>query len=448
METVVNELERGVTGRVLRPGSPSYSDALHTYSSVDESRPVAIVQCGDVADVAAGIDMARRSGLPLSLRGGAHSAAGLTLCDGIVLDFSGLRSVHVDPKRRTARAAAGATWRDYDVATQAHGLGSPGGVVSSTGVAGLTLGGGIGTLRGLHGLACDNLRSVDMVLADGSTVTADADREPDLFWALHGGGSNFGVVTSFEFDVHPVGRIVHGLLAFPIARAQEVAAIYRELADELPDECTVDLLFMRKPPAPGLLFGMNVRYVGDAAAAEETLRPLRSLGAAVDLIEEVSYCESQQLMDPILPWGHRHYWKTQTLRDLDEDFVAAAIEVVEAAPSPISKLIIEHLHGGVHRVAPEDTPIGFRHAGWNLMVVGEWEDAAADPENRAWADGVAQRMAPFAAGGAYTNYLAHDATQADVEAAHGSAAYGRLREIKRRYDPDNVFTCNQNISPA
>lgn len=448
METLVNELAREVTGTVLRPDSPSYGEALHAYSSVGDPQPVAVVRCAGVGDVVAGIGAARRAGLALSLRGGAHSAAGFTYGDGIALDFSAMRGVTVDPERRTARAAAGATWLDYDAATQLHGLGGPGGVVSSTGVAGLTLGGGIGTLRGLHGLACDNLRSLDMVLADGSTVTVDAQREPDLFWALHGGGSNFGVVTSFEFDVHPVGRITHGLIAFPAARAHEVAALYRELAPTLPPEATIDLLFMRKPPIPDLLFGLNVRYIGDAAAAEETLRPLRTIGAIVDLVEEVSYVDSQQLMDPILPWGHRHYWRTQTLTGIDDAFVDAALEVVEAAPSQMCKLIIEHLHSGFHRVQPGETAIGFRHTDWNLMVVGEWQDAADDDANRAWACGVADRMTPFDNGGAYTNYLPGDATAAEVAAAHGAENHARLQDVKRRYDPGNVFACNQNIAPA
>jgi FAD/FMN-containing dehydrogenase len=447
MESLVTDLEREVAGPVLTPDSPAYPEALHIYSSLADHKPAAVVRCASPADVAAGIAVARRAGVPLTVRSGGHSAAGFTLCDGVVLDLSEIRATHVDPQARTIRTGAGITWRDYDIATQEHKLGSPGGVVSSTGVAGLTLGGGIGTLRGLHGLACDNIRSAQVVLADGTQVTASADSEPDLYWALHGGGSNFGVVTEFEMDIHPVDRIVHGLIAYPIEQAPEVVANFLAQTDSFPDEFVADVLLLQTPAAPGFSVGLNVRYAGDSATAAPTLAPLREFGEPFDMVREVGYVESQQLMDPILPWGRRHYWRTLTLRGLDEEVLSTATEALHAAPKSSAKMIIEQLRGAISRVGATDTPIGFRHAPYNILIVGEWDDPADDAAMRQWTHETQEALRPFSVGGAYVNYLQSDATEDVVAAAYGPENYKRLQAIKAKYDPENVFVCNQNITP-
>lgn len=447
MDTLVNDLDALVAGTVVRPGTNEYEKSIMLYNGAATARPRAIVQVDGPADVAAGISAAKRAGLPLSIRSGGHSVASFGLCDGIVLDLRRLRSTDVDPAARRIRTGAGVTWLDYDFATQQHGLASAGGVVSSTGVAGLTLGGGIGTLRGVTGLACDSLHALEVVLADGSIVRASADSEPDLFWALHGGGGAFGVVTTLELDLVPLTRIVHGQLSYPLDQAQAVAANYRTFVPEMPDEFVCDFMVM-KMPGQDWSFNMMVRFVGDDPAAEETMRALRAFGKPFDMVSEQTYCEAQHWMDRGAPWGRRHFWKTQTLRDLDEEVVEAAVEVIRAAPSEHAKLMIEHLHGEVSRIPRDATPIGFRHAPFNFSVVGEWDGDENDAANREWVQASAERMAPFGVGGAYTNYMPAGSTVEEVEQAYGADNYRRLREIKARYDAENVFSGCQPIPPA
>lgn len=447
MDTLLKELDARIEGTIVRPGTNEYDKSTSLYNAAAAASPVAIVQAQNTADVAAAVGAAQAAGLPLSIRSGGHSVASFGLCDGIVLDLRRFRATAVDPAARRARVGAGVTWLDYDFATQQHGLASAGGVVSSTGVAGLTLGGGIGSLRGVTGLACDSLTQLTVVLADGSVVTASPDSEPDLFWALHGGGGAFGVVTEMEHRLVPVTRMVHGQLSYPLDAAQEVSAFYRTLVPEMPDEFVCDVMVL-KLPGQDWSWNLMVRFVGEDPAAEETMRALRAFGRPFDMVEETTYCAAQYWMDRGAPWGRRHYWRTQTLRDLDEEVVAAAVESIRAAPSHHAKLMIEHLHGEMSRIAPDATPIGFRHAPFNFSAVGEWDDAADDDANRAWTLETAARMAPFGVGGMYTNYMPADSTVEDVESAYGSANFARLRAIKAQYDPENVFDGYQPIPPA
>ncbi|WP_165913089.1 FAD-binding oxidoreductase [Tamaricihabitans halophyticus] len=410
--------------------------------------PAAILAARGISDVQAAIRVAREYQVPLSLRGGGHSAAAFAAADGgLMLDLSGLRDVRVDPLRRRARAGAGATWGDYDTATQRHGLASTGGIVSSTGVAGLTLGGGIGALRGLHGLAVDNLRAADVVLPDGSVTRADADHEPDLFWALRGGGGNFGVVTGLEFAIHPATEVTTGLLAWPLEQAQTVTAGYRARADELPDHTVADLVFGHDDHGePAIL--IIPRVIGDAATAAPFIEHLRASAPPIDdTIATRAYTASQNFLDTAARWRQRVYWNTTTLHHLDENLVDILTAYVRSAPSLDSKINIEHFHGAVSRIDPASTAVGFRHAAYNVFVEAKWDDPGADADNRAWASELIQTLAPYSAGGAYVNYLPRDADQERIRAAYGPRTYERLRAIKTMYDPDNLLRANQNIPP-
>ncbi|WP_266227299.1 FAD-binding oxidoreductase [Paraburkholderia sp. CNPSo 3076] len=451
--SVVKAIEQ-ITHRPLHlAGSEAFREATRLYGfSAAPAHPVplGVIRCENTRDVVAAIKASRSVGVPLSVRGGGHNAFGFALCqDGIVLDMRQMQEVQVDPARQVTRCGPGTTWGVYDAATQLHGLASPGGVVSSTGVAGLTLGGGIGALRGLFGLACDNLRSAEVVLADGSVVTADSTREPDLFWALHGGASNFGIVTSFEFNVHPVGtKTVTGPIYFAFDEAVRVLANFRRIAPELPDACAVEFNFGRNKEGRTQL-GIMVRFMGDMAAAEPTLKQIRACGHPIaDMAVELPYCQAQRLLDPKAPWDDRHYWKTQTLNGMHDEVVEAVVHFVETSPSPLGKIVIERLAGQICRIDADSAAINFRHAPYNAMIVGEWKDIVDDEVNHDWVKRFAAALAPFNAGGAYTNYMASDTTNADIRAAFGEKKYQRLQRIKATYDPENYFDRNQNIKPA
>jgi FAD/FMN-containing dehydrogenase len=411
--------------------------------------PAAALAAREVADVQAAIRVARDHGVSLSIRGGGHSGGAFAAAsDGLMLDLSGLRSVYVDPAHRRARAEPGATWGVYDAATQRHGLASTGGIVSSTGVVGLTLGGGIGALRGLHGLAVDNLRAAEIVLADGSVARVDAGHDPDLFWALRGGGGNFGVVIGVEFSVHPVTELTTGLLAWPLDGAHTIAEAYRSLAAELPDHAVADLVFTHDDSgSPTIL--VIPRIVGGIPGTPpliETLRKTRT--PTVDTVTDRTYVDSQSFLDPSAHWGKRVYWDTVTLRHLDERVVEILSSYTRAAPSRASAINVEHFHGAVSRVDGASTAVGFRHAVYNVFVEAKWDEHGADAENRTWVRELVQALEPYSPGGAYVNYLPRDADQERVRSAYGAETYDRLQTIKNSYDPGNLFHTNQNIPPS
>ncbi|RKT88792.1 FAD/FMN-containing dehydrogenase [Saccharopolyspora antimicrobica] len=410
--------------------------------------PAAILTARDVADVQAAVRFAGEHGIALSMRGGGHSGAGFAaVTDGLMLDLSGLREVRVDPERRIAWAAPGATWGDYDAATQRHGLASTGGIVSSTGVAGLTLGGGVGALRGLHGLAVDNLRGAEVVLADGTLVRADADHEPELYWALRGGGGNFGVAVRLEFAVHPVSGVTTGLLVWPLDQAQQVAAAFRARAEELPDNTVADLVFKHGDDGEPVIVVIP-RVVGgaDEVPLIDDLR--RAATPAADTVAPRSYTDSQRFLDEGARWCQRVYWNTTTLRHLNEEVVEVLADYAASAPSPASAINVEHYHGAISRADPASTAVGFRHARYNVFVEAKWDDPAADAENRAWSRELVAALEPHSAGGAYVSYLPRDADQARIRSAYGARNHDRLRAVKAAYDPGNLLRSNQNIQPA
>ncbi|MDQ6945575.1 MAG: FAD-binding protein [Actinomycetota bacterium] len=373
--------------------------------------------------------------------------AGNGTCEGgLLISLAGLRSVRVDEAGAHADAGGGATWGDFDTATMARGLATPGGIVSSTGVAGLTLGGGIGVLRGRHGLTCDNLVGATVVTAAGEVARAGPEGDPELLWGLRGGGGNFGVVTNFEFALHPQGDVVSGPVEFAYRDPAGFLRFYRDYTGSLPDEFTCDLL-LRAGPDGEPRFTLLTCWTGDPDRAGPIYEPLRARAPINDAAARRPYIESQRLFDRASPWGQRNFWKSNGMAELSEEAIEVIPELFQARPSPLSQLQFEHLHGAMHRTDPARSAVGFHGASYNLLVNAKWLDPASDAANVAWARDSFERMKPFVAGGAYVNYLLTEPEER-IRAAYGAGTYDRLARLKAAYDPENVFQLNQNIRPA
>jgi FAD/FMN-containing dehydrogenase len=443
---IARSLAPRLQGEVVSPVDPDYDASRAIFNAMIDKHPAAIARCISVRDAQACVEFARAERLPLSIRGGGHNVAGNALCDGgIAIDFSRLRDVVVDPEARVAQAQPGATWSDYDRATQQFRLASPGGIVSTTGVAGLTLGGGIGTLRGLHGLACDNLIGAEMVTAEGETVRASEDGDAELLWGLRGGGGNFGVVTALDFRLHEVDAVAAGTLVFPFERVHELLLAYREFMTSAPPELNCDIGFKRM--ADGRLRVVFLpTFFGSEVSGRRVLSPLTSLGDHDDLFRAMSYREAQSIHDVNFPPGQRHYWKSNFLHDLSDAAINVIAEMFPLCPSPITAVAVEHLHGAV---VDDEGMAAFAHrsAPYNLLIESRWLKPSADEENIAWTREFWERMQAFSTGGVYVNYLGVEDPDR-VRAAYGDVAYARLTALKAKYDPENVFHLNQNIPPA
>ena len=442
----------GFRGRLVEPGDADYDPARALWNGAIDRRPRLIARCLGTADVTAAVRFARENGMEIAVRGGGHNVAGNAVCDrGLVIDLSPMRAVHVDPRARRARAQGGATWGDYNRETQLHGLASTGGVVSTTGVGGLTLGGGLGWLMGKHGMAVDSLRSVELVTATGDVVRASAEEHPDLFWAVRGGGGNFGVATWLEYELYPVGPMVTGgLVAHPFAAARDVLRFYRDFTASLPDELTAFAGLLHAPDGSGVkLCGIIVCYAGSLEAGAAAAGPVKRFGSPVmDVIGPMPYAAVNTLFDAGFPRGALNYWKSNFLTALPDAAIDTMIDRFAAAPSPMSGLLLEHFHGAATRVGPTATAFPHRTVGYNFLTVSEWLDAGATKANVAWARDAYGAMAPHFTAGRYVNYLNADEVGDDaaISAAFGPNAK-RLRDLKRKYDPDNVFHLNQNIKP-
>lgn len=436
------------SGELLEPSHSDYDQARRVHNGLVDKRPALIARCRTAADVAAAVDLGRDAGLEVSVRGGGHNVAGRAVTDGgLMIDLAPMRAVEVDPGAGTVRAGGGATWAEYNTAAHVHGLATTGGVVSTTGVAGLTLGGGLGWLMGRHGLAVDNLVSVEVVTADGQVRRAAHDEEPDLFWALRGGGGNFGVATSLEFRAHPLTTVVGGIVAYPLADAGRVFEVYREVTAGLPDAATAFCGLVHSPDGSGHRIVAVPVCHSDPEAAEDDLRPLRTAATpVVDMIQPMPYPVVNTLLDGAFPRGARNYWKSAFLEDVGDEAVQVMVDALERAPSTMSGLVVEHIHGAATRVAPGDTAYPHRQAGYNLVLISEWLDPADDGANVAWARDTFAALSPHTADASYVNYLADD------DAGRVRAAYGpnwdRLVALKRRFDPGNLFRLNQNIDPG
>ncbi len=447
----IEQFSAGLRGDLLRPGDDGYDDARTIYNAMIDKQPALIARCAGVADVIHAVNFARTNDLLVSVRGGGHNVSGNAICDGgLMIDLSPMKSVHVDPQHRTARAEPGVTWGEFDHETQAFGLATTGGVVTTTGVAGLTLGGGIGWLMGNYGLACDNLISVDVVTADGRLLTASASENQDLFWGVRGGGGNFGIATSFEFQLHPVGQLLGGMVIHPLDQAVEVVRFYDEFTQTARDELGSTAVFVTSPEGERVV-AIAVCYNGPVEEGERVLKPLREFGTPLaDVIGPISYAQVQGMFDEGFPPGLQNYWKSNFLSGLDDKAIEIIVDHVRNAPSPSSAVAIEQLGGAVSRVGMDDTAFNHRGARYSLLIVGMWPDSSAKDENVNWVRGLWDAMEPYSSGGVYVNYLGQEADEGPerIKAAYGPEKYERLVALKNKYDPTNLFRLNQNIRPT
>ncbi len=437
-------------GQVLSPEDAGYDAARTLHNGLIDKRPALIARCLNTADVVEAVSAARTSGVELSVRGGGHNVAGKAVTEGgLMLDLSAMRGIHVDPLRRTVRAQGGVTIAELDRTAALFGLAVPSGVVSATGIAGLTLGGGLGWLMARYGMAVDNLLSAEVVLASGEVVTASDAGDPDLFWAIRGGGGNFGVVTSFEFQAHPVVEVLRGSVLHTLDAAPQVLGFFRDFCAEQPDELSTQAAFLHHPDGSGAkMCAIGVCHCGDdAARAEADVRPAREFRSpAADTVERIPYEVVNTGADELFTRGTLNYWKSAFFTALSDDAIAVLVEAFDRAPTDLCILVIEHVHGAVTRVASTATAYPHREAGHNLLLIAQWTDPADNDACIAWARGTFEALSPHMADRSYTNYLPADEHD-QIRRAYG-ANYDRLVELKRRYDPDNLFRLNQNIDPA
>jgi FAD/FMN-containing dehydrogenase len=447
-EMVAAALKDRLRGSLLRPGDAEYDTARAVWNGMIDRSPAMIVRPADTDDVITAVNLARESGLPLAVRGGGHNAAGLSVCDGgIVIDLSSMKAVAVDPSARTARVQGGATWGDFDAATAAHGLATTGGLISTTGVGGLTLGGGLGWLMREYGLACDNLRSVEVVTADGRLVTASATENADLFWGLRGGGGNFGVATSFEFRLHPVSEVLAGMIVHPVERAGEILRLYREVMATAPDGLTVFAPLMTTPEGAKVI-ALIVCYSGAIAEGEAAIERLRTFAPALaDSVQPMAYVDLQRMLDEAFPHGLQVYWRSHFLTGLPDAAIDAMLDRFAGATSPLTAVIVEPMGGAVGRVSNDATAFDQRDAVYNLAIVARWTEPPEADRHIAWARDLWEAMQPYASG-VYVNYLGVGDGAERVRDAYGPAKYERLAALKATYDPGNLFRLNQNIVPS
>lgn len=440
-------LKAQVRGSVLCPGDVGYDTARRVWNAMIDKRPALIVRCAGVADVMAAVRFAREHRLLVAVRGGGHNFAGYATCDGgIVIDLSPMQGMHVDPQRRTARAQGGVTWGTFDHETQAFGLATTGGTDPTTGIAGLTLGGGLGWLHGKFGLTCDNLLSADVVTADGQFLTASATEHPDLFWGLRGGSGNFGIVTSFEYQLHPVSQLLGGMVLHPFAKAAEVLRFYRDFTTEAPDEVTAAAGVLTGQDGQ-LMVGIVVSYCGPLAEGERLLKPLSTFGPPVhDAIRPMTYQEVQQLLY-VFEANVQSYLKAGFLRELSREAIDAIVAHSATKTSPMSAVAILPVSGAAARVAPDATAFVHRQHHYHLFLISQWRDPAESERHIRWTRDFWAAMQPFSSAGVYVNELGYDEGEERFRAAYG-ANYDRLVQLKNRYDPTNLFRLNPNVRPT
>jgi hypothetical protein len=443
---------RTFSGTAITPDDAGYERARVVWNGTVTTRPALIARCHTPADIVAAITLTREAGVPLAVRAGSHSVAGLSSCEGgVVIDLTPMRGVRVDPERRVAVVEAGATWADFDAATAAHGLASTGGLISTTGVAGLTLGGGIGWLQRKYGLACDNLRAAQVATADGELVEADEA----LLWGLRGGGGNFGVVTRFEFGLHPVSMILGGLMLFPFQQGAEVLRGFREWAADAPEEASLLAAINTAPPEPFVpaeLVGQKVVAIvgcwcGAVEDGQAALAPLRALGPAVDLFGPMPYPALQGMLDASAPYGLRNYFRNGFVADLSDEIIGVALERGAALSSPMSQIHFHQMGGAVARFGTDTSSFSGRDAGFTYNLIGTWTEPTEDALHMAEIREVAAALQPLSMPNRYVNFDAEQDAEA-VRTAYGDDIYARLARLKRQYDPGNLFRRNQNIRPA
>jgi len=456
MSEAMEKLKSTVKGRVILPEDQNYDEVREIWNAMINKSPAVIVQCAEAGDVPHAITFAREYGLEVSIRGAGHNIAGNSICDnGLVIDFSTMTNVHVDPEKRRASVEPGATLGDFDKAVQAHGLATPVGINSTTGIAGLTLGGGFGWLTRKYGMTIDNLISVEVVTVDGNKVNASENENSDLFWAIRGGGGNFGVITKFEYKLYPVGpEILAGLIVFPFDEAKQVLTQYREFVESAPEELNIWVVLRQAPPLPFLpeevhgkeVVILAIFYAGNIAEGEKLIEPLHSFGNAHGIhIGPQPYAEWEQAFDPLLTPGARNYWKSHNFTELSDGALDSMIEFAGKLPSPQCEIFIALISGAPNRISADAMAYGHRDAKFVLNVHGRWDKAEEDEKCITWARNFFKASAPFASAGAYVNFMTEEEGDR-VEAAYGKN-YDRLVQIKKQFDPENFLHLNQNIKP-
>ena len=441
-------LEKRLRGGLLTPDSAEYEARRRIWNAMIDRRPAAIACCSGPADVQAAVRFAAEAGLYPAIRGGGHNAAGLAMVDdGLVIDLSDMKGIFVESGTRTVTAQTGLTWGEFDRETHLYGLATTGGLISTTGIAGLTLGGGVGWLMGKCGLVCDNTLSYDVVQANGEIVKANANEREDLFWALKGGGGNFGVVTSITYRMYPIKEVLSGLLLYPLSVARDVIRFYRDFtAAPMPDELTMYAAALCTPDGAPVV-ALIPAWSGDLREGERVLDSVRKFGSPIaDTVRRMPYPEMQTMIDGVAPFGLRSYWKAQFLRELPDDAIDKFVKFVESSASPRSLVILEHAHGAVSRVPAEATAFPTRTAPYDLVLIAAWTDPAEDAPNIAWTRTFHSGMEPWSTHLVYVNALDQDDTER-IPQAYG-ANYKRLCEVKAKYDPENLFRRNQNILPS
>jgi FAD/FMN-containing dehydrogenase len=441
----IADLAARFSGMLVGPEDSRYDELRRVHNGMIDRRPALIARCLGSADIADAVNFARARGLDLAVRGGGHNVAGRAVCDGgLMLDMSLMKGIRVNPVRRTALAQGGVNWREFNRETQARGLATTGGVISTTGIAGLTLGGGLGWLMAKYGLATDNLLAAEVVTAAGEILRASKDDNADLFWAIQGGGGNFGAVSWFEFRLHPVGPVTSGMIAFPFDKARDVLKFFRDMTVGLADELTI---------FGGLLHGPDgtpiaVIVLCDCGSSDAALQSIKRFGTPIiDTIGPTSYEATNMMLDAGFPRGALNYWKSNFMTELSDQSIDTLISQFAQCPSPPSALVLEHIHGAATRVAVDGTAFPHRREGYNCLIVSQWLSAGENAPNIGWARDTYERLLPGFAAGRYVNYLGDDDSGQDAVAAAYGPNYQRLRKLKAKYDPTNFFHLNQNIRP-
>jgi FAD/FMN-containing dehydrogenase len=448
-DELARELEGRLSGAVLTPDHPGYDEGRAVHNGLVDRRPALIVRARATGDVVTALAFAGREGLEVSVRGGGHNVAGRAVTDGgLMISLADMKGIAVDPERATVTAEGGLTWAELNEATAAHGLAVTGGVISTTGIAGYTLGGGLGWLMAKYGLSADNLLGVELVTAAGEVLDVDASSHPDLFWALQGGGGNFGVATSFTYRLHPVETVTGGLIAHPLEAAPDLLRFYRDAVADASDDLSVFAGLVHAPDGSGhKLAALVAFHTGDQTEAEKDLEPFTAFGSPLVVqVGPMPYPVMNTLLDAGYPAGALNYWLSSFTDGLPDALIDTAIERFAVVPSPMTAMLFEHFHGAVTRVAPTETAVPHREPGWNLLIPSVWTDPADTDANVAWTRETFAALRPHFAGRRWLNYLGDDQADDAIRAAYGPN-YERLREIKRRYDPDNVFHLNHNIAP-
>ena len=457
-EDVVRKFKESLRGELILADDAGYDDARSIWNAMIDRRPALIARCLGVADVVACVNFAREHGIALSIKGGGHNIAGLAVCEGgLMLDMARMRGVWVDPAARTARAQSGCLLGDVDRETQLHGLAAVLGFVSNTGTAGLTLGGGFGYLTRRFGWTSDNLSALEVVTADGRVVRASEQENPDLFWGIRGAGSNFGVVTNFDYKLYPIGpEVMAGAIAWRADSAMEVLDLCRSVMEKAPPELVCVAALRIAPPAPWLakdvhgkpIVALFVCYTGDLNEGEKLVGPIKAFGSPVgDIVQRRPYISQQSLLDATQPKGRRYYWKSEYLPRLEPDLLAATISHAEAIASPHSAIIMFPLDGALNRLPEDHSAVGNRDTAWVLNITASWEKTDDDKSNIEWARSAWRDMRRFSTGGTYVNFLTEEEGDERIHAAYGNN-YKRLAEIKSKWDPDNLFCMNKNIPPG